>query len=163
MRKPPSSPMNTYCIRCIWGWLLRVASQGYHHFPYQKTGRHLAQLVYVKSLQTNFPTIYLWVMLASWELSARTRCTIIFHDDCYSINSSYSIWFQLFLQHLRHFLQSCCYSNPKNSMSSDWLRDIYVCMKGCLACIWELLPWTKFLDIFKTQDMYPRVEKNNKQ
>ena len=21
-------------VRCIWGWLLRVPSQGYHHFPY---------------------------------------------------------------------------------------------------------------------------------
>ena len=24
----------THCIRCIWGWLSRVPSQGYHHFPY---------------------------------------------------------------------------------------------------------------------------------
>ena len=23
----------THYIRCIWGWLLRVPSQGYHHFP----------------------------------------------------------------------------------------------------------------------------------
>ena len=23
-------------IRCIWGWWLRVPSQGYHHFPYPK-------------------------------------------------------------------------------------------------------------------------------
>ena len=27
-------PTNTHHIRCIWGWLLRVPSQGYHHFPY---------------------------------------------------------------------------------------------------------------------------------
>ena len=26
--------INTHYIRCIWGWLLRVPSQGYHHFPY---------------------------------------------------------------------------------------------------------------------------------
>ncbi len=24
----------TPCTRCIWGWLSRVPSQGYHHFPY---------------------------------------------------------------------------------------------------------------------------------
>ena len=28
-------PINTHYIRCIWGWLLRVPSQGYHHFPYE--------------------------------------------------------------------------------------------------------------------------------
>ena len=28
-------PTNTHYIRCIWGWLLRVPSQGYHHFPYE--------------------------------------------------------------------------------------------------------------------------------
>ena len=27
-------PIFTHYIRCIWGWLLRVPSQGYHHFPY---------------------------------------------------------------------------------------------------------------------------------
>ena len=27
-------PINTHCIRCIWGWLSRVPSQGYHQFPY---------------------------------------------------------------------------------------------------------------------------------
>ena len=27
-------PINTQYIRCIWGWLLRVPSQGYHQFPY---------------------------------------------------------------------------------------------------------------------------------
>ena len=25
---------NPHYIRCIWGWSLRVPSQGYHHFPY---------------------------------------------------------------------------------------------------------------------------------
>ena len=28
-------PINTHYIRCIWGWLLRVPCQGYHHFPYE--------------------------------------------------------------------------------------------------------------------------------
>ncbi len=28
--------INTHYIRCIWGWLLRVPSQGYHHLPYEK-------------------------------------------------------------------------------------------------------------------------------
>ena len=27
--------INTHYIRCIRGWLLRVPSQGYHHFPYE--------------------------------------------------------------------------------------------------------------------------------
>ena len=37
---PPRTPfkgiyrINTHYISCIWGWLLRVPSQGYHHFPY---------------------------------------------------------------------------------------------------------------------------------
>ena len=30
----PLVSINSY-IRCIWGWLLRVPSQGYHHFPYE--------------------------------------------------------------------------------------------------------------------------------
>ena len=32
---PGIYPINTHYIRCIWGWLLRVPSQGYHHFPYE--------------------------------------------------------------------------------------------------------------------------------
>ena len=28
-------PINTHYIRCIWGWLLRLPCQGYHHFPYE--------------------------------------------------------------------------------------------------------------------------------
>ncbi len=28
--------LNNHYIRCIQGWLLRVPSQGYHHFPYDK-------------------------------------------------------------------------------------------------------------------------------
>ncbi len=31
-------PMNTHYIRCYWGWLLRVPSQGYHHFPFDCWG-----------------------------------------------------------------------------------------------------------------------------
>ena len=27
-------PINIHYIRCIWGWLLRVPSQGYQHFSY---------------------------------------------------------------------------------------------------------------------------------
>ena len=27
-------PINNHYIGCIWGWLWRVPSQGYHHFPY---------------------------------------------------------------------------------------------------------------------------------
>ena len=27
-------PINTHYIRCKWGWLIRVPSQGYHEFPY---------------------------------------------------------------------------------------------------------------------------------
>ena len=29
-------PIDIHHIRCIWGWLLRVPSQGYHHFPHGK-------------------------------------------------------------------------------------------------------------------------------
>ena len=28
-------PINTHNIRCIWGWLLGVPSQGYQQFPYE--------------------------------------------------------------------------------------------------------------------------------
>ena len=33
-------PINTHYIRCIWGWLLGVPSQGYQHFPYEPTIIH---------------------------------------------------------------------------------------------------------------------------
>ena len=37
-------PINTHYIRCIWGWLLRVPSQGYHHFPYDSMN-HLRKIL----------------------------------------------------------------------------------------------------------------------
>ena len=35
---------NIHYIRCLWGWFLRVPSQGYHHFPYDN---NYAALTYV--------------------------------------------------------------------------------------------------------------------
>ena len=35
--------MNTHYIRCIWGWLLRVPSQGYQHFTYDYQGGDACQ------------------------------------------------------------------------------------------------------------------------
>ena len=32
-------PINTHCIRWIWGWSLRVPSQQYHHVPYESIKR----------------------------------------------------------------------------------------------------------------------------
>ena len=32
-------------IRCIWGWLLRVPSQGYHHFSYDNSRKCLRMVV----------------------------------------------------------------------------------------------------------------------
>ena len=34
------APRNTHYIRCIWGRLLRVPSQGYQHFPYETSYDH---------------------------------------------------------------------------------------------------------------------------
>ena len=38
MKGPNKYPL---FFRCIWGWLWRVPSQGYHHFPYDSSQKYI--------------------------------------------------------------------------------------------------------------------------
>ena len=52
-------PINTHYIRCIWGRLLRVPSQGYQHFPYDRVSAQFSTSLPVDLRINDPPDIYL--------------------------------------------------------------------------------------------------------
>ena len=68
----------THYIRCIWGWSLRVPSQGYHHFPndFNKASTHPWWILWIniKVLQVQFLVtssfwreVLIFNMLSTWN------------------------------------------------------------------------------------------------
>ena len=66
--------INIHFIRCIWGWLLRVGSQGHHHLPYETRVSWLLH-----------PAVHWYPTSAHWRKMPR-------HQSCGRIQRENTTW-----------------------------------------------------------------------
>ena len=87
-------PINIHHIRCIWGWLRRVPSQGYHHVPYE-----WRILVGESWWDQN-----VLVMPPNFFLNPSFRLT---HFGLYPANPQQNTWFRQVKQAINHNPHRC--------------------------------------------------------